>query len=69
MTCPLPSVPRGRYMSSQEKPSAAADKQMREMWRRQARQKLDGRLSAAAMLKDEGNALPRTTSLGDTHML
>ena len=44
-----------RFISSKTEMSAAAKKQMQDMWYRQARSNLDRRLSAAEMLKDEGN--------------
>ena len=49
------NLAESKYISSMEKPSAAAEMQMKDMWQRQARAELQRRLSAAEMLKDEGN--------------
>ena len=49
------NLAESKYMSAQHEPSAAQKKQMNDMWYRQARGGLDRRLSAAEMLKDEGN--------------
>ena len=49
------NLTESKYASGRTKLSPAAEKQMKEMWYRQARQEMARRLSAAEMLKDEGN--------------
>ena len=52
---PTPPHPPHRYMTSKTELDPGAKRTMEGMWYRQARQELDRRLSAAEMLKDEGN--------------
>ena len=49
------NLTESKYMSSKTELEPGAKRTMQGMWYRQARQELDRRLSAAEMLKDEGN--------------